>query len=153
MRPGGDAEPVPQGCAGAGGNAAGLRRCCCDRRRSPAAADQAPIDCLSPRLPADGPVITNSRRLLHIDPDTLFAACSKAYRFQWWGWALQTTFCTLVAAYWCAKFKHTGVMIIGGTITVLAMIFANDTLQASDDTSGKAFRCPPADACSAAAGE
>jgi hypothetical protein len=44
-------------------------------------------------------------------------------------------------------------MIIGGTITVLAMIFANDTLQASDDTSGKAFRCPPADACSAAAGE
>lgn len=90
-------------------------------------------------LLADGPIVTNSRRLLQLDPEVLLASCSKAYRFQWWGWGLQTSFVALVGTYWAARFKHTGIFIIGGCATVLGMIFANEQLQASDDLSGTAF--------------
>lgn len=71
------------------------------------------------QTPADGPIVTNSRKLLQIDPSTLLAACTKAYRFQWWGWALQTSFVTLVAIYWAAGIRHAGSMIVGGCSTVL----------------------------------
>ncbi|KAL4448520.1 hypothetical protein ABPG75_005739 [Micractinium tetrahymenae] len=95
-----------------------------------------------------GPITTNSRRLLQLDLSTLpadlsaelGATCSKAFRFQWWGWALQVTFLGLVGAYTLAKAKlHAGILTIGGTSTLLAMIFANDVLKANDALGGKAF--------------
>ena len=37
---------------------------------------------------------------------------------QWWGWALQTSFLALTTAYYVARFKHSGIMIIGGCASV-----------------------------------
>ncbi|KAI7843511.1 hypothetical protein COHA_002754 [Chlorella ohadii] len=87
----------------------------------------------------DGPIVTNSRRMLQLSPETLIVTCSKAYRFQWWGWALQTAFVLLTAIYWAAKSRNAGVLIIGACATVLGMIFCNDQLKAMDDVSGRAF--------------
>lgn len=50
----------------------------------PTPCTTAPVDRRLTALPADGPIVTNSRRLLQIDPSVLLASCSKAYRFQWW---------------------------------------------------------------------
>lgn len=42
-----------------------------------------------------------------------------AHALQWWGWALQTSFVLLTAAYWAAKSRNAGVLIIGACATVL----------------------------------
>ncbi|KAI3426199.1 hypothetical protein D9Q98_008576 [Chlorella vulgaris] len=86
----------------------------------------------------DVPLIPMRRRLLQLPP-FLTSTCALAYSFQWWGWALQTAFLALTTAYYVARFKSSGVMIMGGCATVLAMQFANDQLLGMDTASGKAF--------------
>ena len=56
---------------------------------------------------------------MQLDFEVLTADCSKTYRFQWWGWALQSTFVLLTAAYWAAKTRNAGVLIVGACATVL----------------------------------
>ncbi|PSC75251.1 MFS transporter [Micractinium conductrix] len=66
--------------------------------------------------------------------------CPTALRFQWWGWALQVAFLVLTA--WYAKTGRSakgGLTAIGATSTLLAMIFANETLIRSEEYRGKLF--------------
>lgn len=84
---------------------------------------------------------TNSRKLLldvnHV-LNSLVASCVKTYRFQWWGWALQTAYLAALSGRALSPRKvgaaagpgPVGIHLIGATSTVLAMFFANDNLKA-----------------------
>lgn len=61
------------------------------------------------------------------------------HRFQWWGFSLQVAYLILIAGGLACKADLTGIHLVGGTSTVLAMIFANDNLQAVDDAGGKLY--------------
>lgn len=83
-------------------------------------------------------VASNGRKLLLSYAD-LTSDCSAAFRFEWWGWALQVTFLSLLGFHWANNCKNAGVMVIGGTSTVLCMLFADGQRQVYPDLVGKAF--------------
>lgn len=78
---------------------------------------------------------TNSRKLLQDEStypvlESLFASCGKTYRFQWWGWALQVAYLSVVTGLTVWKeTKAQGIHLVGTVSTVLSIILANDTLK------------------------
>lgn len=100
---------------------------------------------------------TNSRKLLQnvdIVLDALVASCVKTYRFQWWGWALQTAYLAALSGRALSPRNAdagtgpgpVGIHLIGATSTVLAMFFANDNLKVRRCQGGRAvgLGSPPA---------
>lgn len=77
---------------------------------------------------------TNSRKLLE-ESDTLpvlgalIASCGKTYRFQWWGWALQVAYMAVTTGLAVKAVNVQGLHHVGTVSTVLAIIYANDTLK------------------------
>lgn len=67
----------------------------------------------------------------------VYSSCSKVYRFQWFGIALEAIF--LVVLQISRHYGHSllGLQIVGSTATTLAVLFANDSLKLYDHTDGE----------------